>query len=294
MTDMTPVSRSAPALEPSPKAAAQLCQNARYGTAELLQPGVARILAANPKDYTGPGTNSYLVGEETIWVIDPGPACDRHVMALLDAIDGRQVAGILVTHSHLDHSPAARMLAEHVNATVYGYGALSEDVVALTHEDVDADFEPDRPVSDGSFLGEGEWAVQAVHTPGHFPNHMCYFLPEKQLLFSGDHVMGWSTTSIVPPLGNLQEYLESLDKIHAFGSHQILPSHGHPVCDPSSRLEEIRQHRMLRQQQVEDCLARGISEVAAIVAEIYEDLTPRLIDAAMGCVEAHLEFAGEG
>lgn len=276
---------------PSPIIANKLRKTALYEKAVDVVDGVVRVLAENPKDYTGPGTNTYVVGGEAVWIIDPGPACQKHVEAVLSAIAGRPVLGIFVTHTHLDHSPAAPLLAGATDCRTYGFGALDCDLLALTDEEVDTEFVPDQALADGHLVGEGDWQIMAVHTPGHFPNHMCYYLPHKGLLFSGDHVMGWSTTSIVPPLGNLAEYLASLDKLEALGGHLMLPSHGDKVTDVAGRIREIRDHRFKRHGQVEKCLADGITLPEAIVAEIYEGLTPCLLNAAKGCVEAHIEFA---
>jgi len=275
---------------PSPVVAKQLRTDAAYGRSTAVAPGVDLVLAANPKDYTGPGTNTYIIGAEVVWIIDPGPNNTAHILAVLEAVGSRAVAGIFVTHSHLDHSPAAGPIAQKTGAKIYGFGALARDVLALTEEDIDENFDPDVALADGHLVGEGEWQMMALHTPGHFPNHMAYYLPFKGILFSGDHVMGWSTTVVVPPLGNMAEYLMSLDKMEHVGAHQMLPSHGPVVENPTGRIREVRDHRMLRQSQVEACVQRGILEPKVIVAEIYEGLTPRLITAAEGCVAAHLEF----
>jgi len=277
---------------PSPVVAKKLCDEATYGHSGPVAPGVDLVLAKNPKEYTGPGTNTYVVGTDTVWIIDPGPDCDAHIGAVQAAVAGRKVAGILVTHSHLDHSMAAVPMARLTGARIYGFGALSPDILALTEEDVDADFSPDIALADGHLIGEGEWQVMALHTPGHFPNHMAYYLPHKGILFSGDHVMGWSTTVIVPPLGNMAEYLTSLDKLEYIGAHHMLPSHGLAVTNPGARIREVREHRAMRQTQVEACLEKGLSDPNEIVAEIYDELPERLVTAAMGCVEAHLEYVG--
>ncbi|NVJ99851.1 MAG: MBL fold metallo-hydrolase [Alphaproteobacteria bacterium] len=274
---------------PSPLVAAELCQSATYGTPEEVADGVLRILACNAKDYTGPGTNTYIVGNQDVWIIDPGPADKAHVDAVLAAVAGRTVRGILITHTHLDHSPAADLLKAETQAKTYGFGPLSADILALTDEEVDTDFVPDVSLGCGALVGEGDWQLMAVHTPGHFPNHMCYALPHKGMLFSGDHVMGWSTTVVVPPLGNLREYMDSLDKLEAGGARLMLPSHGPVVDDSVARIREVRDHRMMRHEQVAGCLAQGTTDPIAIVAEIYEGLTPRLMEAAAGCVRAHLE-----
>ena len=255
-----------------------------------VAPGIELVLAKNPKEYTGPGTNTYVVGEEAVWIIDPGPDCSAHIGAVITAVAGRKVAGILVTHSHLDHSVAAVPIAQKTGAKIYGFGALSPDILALTQEDVDASFNPDIALADGHKIGGGDWQIMAMHTPGHFPNHMAYYLPHKGILFSGDHVMGWSTTVVVPPLGNMAEYLTSLDKLEQIGSHLMLPSHGLEVANPGDRIREVREHRAMRQGQVEACVAKGVCDPSEIVAEIYDDLPDRLILAAQGCVVAHLEY----
>jgi len=275
---------------PSPITAKKLCAEANYGYCGAVAPGVELVLAKNPKEYTGPGTNTYIVGTDRVWIIDPGPDCAVHVDTVLAAVAGRTVAGILVSHSHLDHSPAAMLISRKVNAKIYGFGALSRDILAFTEEDIDADFSPDIALADGHLIGEGDWQIMALHTPGHFPNHMAYYLPHKGILFSGDHVMGWSTTVVVPPLGNMAEYLASLDKLEHLGSHLMLPSHGLEVTNPGGRIRDVREHRAMRQKQVEACVQKGVSDPASIVAEIYDELPARLIQAAQGCVAAHLEF----
>lgn len=280
---------------PSPIVAESLKQSAQYGTPENVAPGVSVVLADNPKDYTGPGTNCYVAGDDRVWIIDPGPACDTHISAVMAAVAGRPVDGIFVTHTHLDHSPAAAPLAKLTGAKTYGFGRLSSDILALTDEDVDPDFDPDVALGCGGTVGSGAWQIQALHTPGHFPNHMCYLLPAQHILFSGDHVMGWSTTVVVPPLGNLAEYMESLDKIRACDAALMMPSHGPVISSPAERVAEIRHHRRMRHRQVAECVAQGITDPKSIVDLIYEGLTPRLLTAAEGCVEAHLEqLADEG
>lgn len=275
---------------PSPIEAKTLIERAVYGKPIEVAAGISVLLAENAKDYTGPGTNTYLVGDERLWIIDPGPKDESHVVSILDAVDGRPVDGILVTHSHLDHSPAAEILKSSIDAPVYGYGALAPELAAQTDEDIDHDFCPDRTLEGGERLGKGRWSIEVLHTPGHFPNHLCYFLPHSKTLFSGDHVMGWSTTVIVPPLGNLQRYLESLDVIENAGAAVLLPSHGEPVGHAAGRIREIRDHRMMRHAQIQACMAEGMTDIPAIVDRLYEGLTPRLVRAACGCVEAHIEL----
>lgn len=287
---MTDIKIPAAGLVPSPVAAKALRDKAVYGKPIAVADGIDVILADNAKDYTGPGTNTYLVGEESLWIIDPGPADQVHLDAVIDAVGGRKVEGILVTHNHLDHSPAAKPLSTTLGAPVYGYGGLPKEILHESDEDIDPDFVPDQALLGGEKVGEGRWRLQVLHTPGHFPNHLCYWLPEAGIVFTGDHVMGWSTTVIVPPLGNLADYMESLDHIARTGAVRLMPSHGDPVDNALSRINEVRDHRMMRQAQVEDCLHQGITDPFAIVAELYEGLTPRLLQAAEGCVQAHIDL----
>lgn len=287
---MTDVKLQTKGLVPSPLAAEALRAKAVYGVPISVADGIDVILADNAKDYTGPGTNTYLVGDESLWIVDPGPDDAAHLDSVVAAVAGRQVSGILVTHNHLDHSPAAKPLKEVLQAPVYGFGGLPEEILHESDEDIDPHFVPDRALMGGELIGAGKWRLQVLHTPGHFPNHLCYWLPDASIVFSGDHVMGWSTTVIVPPLGNLVDYLDSLDVIEHTGAARLMPSHGDPVDDAMARISEIRAHRMMRQEQVEDCLHQGICEPAKIVAKLYEGLTPRLVKAAEGCVEAHIEL----
>lgn len=290
MTDNINISTG---LEPSTIAAEALRAKAVYGVPISVANGIDVLLADNSKDYTGPGTNTYIVGEDELWIIDPGPDDIDHVNLVVDAVAGRRVAGILVTHSHLDHSPAARLLQAQTSAPIYGRGGVSPELVAASDEDIDADFTPDHALECGEILGGGEWRIQALHTPGHFPNHLCYLLPDKGILFSGDHVMGWSTTVIVPPLGNLTDYFDSLDAMKQTGANILLPSHGDPVRDASGRIEEVRAHRLMRQHQVEQLVRGGECDPAMIVKTLYCELPSRLVQAAVGCVQAHMEYYQE-
>ncbi len=277
-------------MKPSPSVAKELRANAQYGHATQVHNSVVCVLAENPKDYTGPGTNTYIVGDESVWIIDPGPDCAAHIDRVMQAVEGRQVKGIFVTHTHMDHSPAANRLKVICNAKTYGFGVLSPDIIALTDEDVDVDFVPDVALHHGQEIGIGDDKLVALHTPGHFPNHMCYYFAARSILFSGDHVMGWSTTVVVPPLGNLAEYMASLDVLDTCNADIMLPSHGLAVCNPLQRIEEVRKHRKMRHAQIADCLEKGITCPSKIVNKIYINLTPRLIQAAQGSVLAHIEL----
>lgn len=290
---MTDNSMTSTGLMPSNVAAKALRAKATYGVPLPVSNGIDVLLADNSKDYTGPGTNTYIVGNNNLWIVDPGPNDKSHVDAVVGAVAGRTVAGILVTHSHLDHSAAARPLQAITSAPIYGRGGLAPELALASEEDIDAEFMPDQTLDCGQMLGEGQWRVQALHTPGHFPNHLCYFLPEKGILFSGDHVMGWSTTVIAPPLGNLSDYFDSLDVLKQTDANLLLPSHGDPVREANARIEEIRAHRLMRQGQVDVFLQDGVRDPAVIARSLYQDLTPRLIKAAEGCVQAHIDYFQE-
>lgn len=277
-------------LRPSHETAKRLRQSMRAGIAEPLNDGVVRIMASNAKDYTGPGTNTYLVGQDALWVIDPGPDCNHHIDAVLDAIGDRPVLGIFVTHSHLDHSPAARPLKDRFQCPVYGMGGLDPRLVAASDEDIDPEFAPDVRLQDQDRLESPLGAAIAIHTPGHFPNHLCLYFPEIGALFTGDHVMGWSTTVIVPPLGHLGAYLDSLGKLKALDAQILFPSHGEAVEAPRNRIEDIEAHRRVRHRQVHEALMSGLTEPSDIVDRIYEELPPRLRRAAEGQVQAHLDY----
>ncbi len=288
---MTDIINSSNGLVPSSVAAEALRDKAVYGVPIFIANGIDVLLADNSKDYTGPGTNTYIVGDEDVWIIDPGPDNAGHIDVVADAVAGRRVSGILVTHSHLDHSAAARGLQAKISAPIYGHGGLSPELLAISEEDIDADFAPDHILKGGEILGAGDWRIQALHTPGHFPNHLCYLLPEQNILFSGDHVMGWSTTVIVPPLGNLADYLDSLEVLKQTSAQRFMPSHGDPIDDSCARIDEIYAHRLMRQQQVEELLRQGQRDPAAIVEILYQGLSPRLVQAALGCVRAHMDYS---
>lgn len=252
--------------------------------------GLSVVLAPNPKDYTGPGTNTYLIEHaDGLWVLDPGPATTKHLDAVLDAVGDRSVSGILIVHGHLDHSPAGRDLSALTGAPIMGPAPLNADLMARTTEDVDPHYRPDIILRDGDCLGSGAETLQVVHTPGHFPHHLAYFRPHDGCLFTGDHVLGWSTTVVVPPLGNLPDYLDSLRKLMALKARIAFASHGEPMTDPQARMTEILQHRHSRHQQICACLEQGFSDITAIVDLVYQGLSPRLRQAAHGQVQAHMD-----
>ena len=274
------------------------------GILQDLGSGIARVLAPNPSPMTFWGTNSYLLGDRSVAVIDPGPASPAHLQALLKAIGGRTVTHILVTHSHVDHSPLARPLAEATGAPVLAFGdsqagrtaamdRLAAQGLAGGGEGVDPDFAPDILLADGATLEGEEWRLEAFHTPGHFGNHLC--LRHGDDLFSGDHVMGWATSLISPPDGDLTDFMASTRRLTEIGAARALPGHGDPVDALDARLRWLIGHRLGREAQILAALASGPSTCEALTAAIYNDVAPALLSAAARNVFAHLvDLVGRG
>jgi glyoxylase-like metal-dependent hydrolase (beta-lactamase superfamily II) len=267
---------------------------ARYGEAEQVSPLVRRVLAENPSKFTFKGTGTYLVGRERVAVIDPGPDLASHRAALARALRGQEVSHILVTHCHADHSPLTAWLQAETGAPTYAFGPHTDQrpevppPARATEEATDLAFAPDVAVSDSDVLEGDGWTVEAVHTPGHTGNHTCWALREESALFSGDHVMGWSTTVVGPPGGDVGSYLASLGKVLARDDRTLWPTHGPPVRDPGPFLAAYLQHRLDREAQVLACLAEGTGDVKAIVARLYVDVRPELHEPAGWAVLGHL------
>lgn len=288
----------------------------RYGEPVAVSDGVVRVVAENPSKYTAWGTGTYVVGEAQVAVIDPGPDLTAHVDALLAALDGRAVSHILITHTHADHSPAAAALAAATGAPTYGFGPHPID--AGTGDDAadgpdaadrpdasdggeetesgDRDFVPDVVVRDGDVLVGDGFRFECLHTPGHISNHVCFAEVERNLLFPGDHVMGWSTTVVSPPDGDMDAYIANLRRLvdrHATGRDATyLPTHGPAIVDPGPYVESLIEHRLERDRQILDLLAAapagdGVS-VEGLVAVMYADVRPELHRPAGRSVLAHL------
>jgi glyoxylase-like metal-dependent hydrolase (beta-lactamase superfamily II) len=259
-----------------------------YGIAQRLTSRIERLLAPNPGPFTFRGTGVYILGgEDSVAVVDPGPDLPEHNAALKRALAGRSVSHILITHTHKDHSPAARPLQEWSGAKTYGFGPHVEtnDV----EEGGDRLFVPDVRVRDGEAIMGKDFTIACVFTPGHTSNHMCYALAEEMALFTGDHVMGWSTSVIAPPDGNMGDYMRSLEKLMARGDAILYPTHGSPITEPQPLLRAYLAHRRMREAQIANCLAQDDDTIKAIVARLYADLAPTLIPAAALTVRAHLE-----
>ncbi|MDB6177480.1 MBL fold metallo-hydrolase [Paracoccus sp. Z330] len=252
------------------------------------------ILAQNPSPLTGPGTNTYLIGQKEVAVIDPGPDDPEHLNAILTATEGR-VSHIFVTHAHLDHSAGAVALSRATDAPVLAFGDARAGRSALMqklamqglkgNEGLDHDFSPDILLADGQIITTAEWSLQAVHTPGHSAGHLSFLW--NDLLFCGDIIMAWSSTLISPPDGDLADYFRSLDKIEALGPHRLMPAHGNPIDAPSQRIAELAQHRRDRTAQILAALHGCPDTPEGIVRRIY-DIPPTLLPAASRNVLAHL------
>jgi glyoxylase-like metal-dependent hydrolase (beta-lactamase superfamily II) len=268
-----------------------------YGRLEPVAPGVRRIVARNPSPFTFKGTGTYVVGAGEVAVIDPGPDLDEHVAALLAGLGGERVTHILVTHTHRDHSPAAKALQAATRAPTFGFGphAGGRRGEAGIEEGGDWDFTPDVTVRDGDEIAGAGWRFEAVHTPGHTSNHLCFALPEQGLLFSGDHVMGWSTSVIAPPDGDMSAYMASLDKLLGRPDAVYWPTHGPAITEPQPYVRAFVAHRREREAGILECLAAGPQEIMAIVDRLYVGLAQGLRRAAARSVHAHLlDLAARG
>jgi glyoxylase-like metal-dependent hydrolase (beta-lactamase superfamily II) len=267
----------------------------RYGEAVDVAEGVLRITAPNPSPFTFHGTNSYVVGEHRLAVIDPGPPDESHMAALLRAIDGRPVSHIFVTHTHRDHSPLARPLAEATGAIVVAEGphrsarAVKLDEMARLDASNDTEFRPDQAVADLELVEGDGWTLRAVLTPGHAANHAALALEGTGILFSGDHVMGWSTTVVAPPDGSMADYMASLDKLQEREDRLYLPGHGGAIDNPAAFVRGLKAHRKMRERAILERIAQGDRTISEMVATIYRDTDPRLFGAASLSVLAHLE-----
>jgi len=262
---------------------------APHGRIERAGPLVRRLLAPNPSPFTYTGTQTYIVGDGEVAVIDPGPDLPDHLEALLAALAGERVKAILVTHNHRDHSPAARRLREATGAPVLGGAPLAiEDDGPRADAAFDPDYRPDRILADGETLSGPGWTLCAVATPGHTSNHLCFALPEAGALFTGDHVMGWSTTVVAPPDGDMAAYMASLERLLARDDRVYYPAHGPAVDDPRDHVARLIEHRRMREGQIMGQLGLGEGRIETMVPIIYPDLDPRLYPAAGLSVLAHL------
>lgn len=264
-----------------------------YGAVDRLSPMIRRVVANNPTPFTFHGTGTYIVGTGEVAVIDPGPLVDEHVDALLAAVAGETVTHILITHTHRDHSPAAEPFKRATGAPTYGFGPHAPGScwvgadVALSPGG-DQDFTPDHVIGDGDVVSGTGWTFDAVHTPGHTSNHLCFALREEDVLFSGDHVMGWSTTVVSPPDGDMRDYIDSLDRLLARDDGVYWPTHGPAITDPKRHVRALKAHRLGREDAIAGALADGVDTVPAIVQRLYAKVPQHLHLAAGRTVLSHL------
>lgn len=265
-----------------------------YGRPDRLSPLIRRVICENPGPFTFTGSGTYIVGLDAgpVAVIDPGPDNPAHLGALVAAIGPARVSHVLITHTHKDHCGGARAFAARVKAPVVGAGPhpsveTGHGAPAL-EEGADLGFTSDRVLADGEIVSGDGWTLETVATPGHLSNHLCFALVEEKALFTGDHIMGWSTTVVAPPEGDMGDYLQSLDKLLARDDARYFPTHGAPIDRPRPFVRAIKTHRLMRDGQILEQLRQGKTSVREIVAAVYADIDKRLHGAAALNVLAHL------
>ena len=262
-----------------------------YGACDQVSPLIRRVVANNPGPFTYLGTGTYIIGKGEVAVIDPGPDLPEHLDALMAALEGETVTHILVTHHHSDHSPLARPLQEKTGAKIYGcaVGGHAADSVVITEAGHDLEFTPDIDICGGGAIFKGPgWTLEAIATPGHTSNHICFALLEENALFSGDHIMGWSTTVVSPPDGDMTAYMESLDLVRARNFDTLWPTHGPPVLDVDPFIAAYIAHRRAREAQVLKAVSDGHGRIKDMVPVLYADVDKRLWPAAARSVLGHI------
>lgn len=262
-----------------------------YGRCDQLSPLVQRVIADNPGPFTYTGTGVFIIGHKNVCVIDPGPKTEKHEAALDKALEGRTVTHILVTHHHLDHSPLAKPLAEKHGCQVYGYGFHAKpptgSEVTLEAGD-DLSFKPDVEIRNGHIIQGEDWTISTIHTPGHTSNHLCFALKEENTLFSGDHIMGWSTSVVSPPDGDMGDYLNSLQTIYDHHFDIVRPTHGAAITEVDAFVQAYIDHRLAREVQIAEALGSGLNSIFDIVVKLYAKIDKRLHPAAAHSVLSHL------
>ncbi len=281
-----------------------------YGVVEQVSPMVRRVVANNPSKFTYHGTGTFIVGPPSggeVSIVDAGPDDDLHVAAVLQAVEGQRVTHLLVTHTHPDHSPATTAVREATGATTFGFGPHPPEAV-IAHENRvrraleageepepedgegagDRDFVPDVVVGDGDVLDGDGYGFEVLHTPGHISNHLCFALREESTLFTGDHVMGWSTTVVPAPDGDLNDYLANLRRLLSRPETTYRPTHGPPLTNPTRYVRALISHREMREHQIVAALANGPRDIRSIVTDLYADIHVDLHKAAAASVHSHL------
>jgi len=263
-----------------------------YGSVSQIAPGIRRVIANNPGPFTFHGTGTYILGTGNVAVIDPGPDDEEHIGAILAALDGETISHILVTHTHMDHSPGCRPLQALTGAPTYAYGphgAGKLEQGVQVEEGGDMDFAPDHLVKHGDVIQGGDWTVECVYTPGHTSNHMCFALQEQKALFTGDHVMGWSTSIISPPDGDMAAYMQSLELLLERDDAVYWPTHGPSIIDPKTHVRAYIAHRIEREEQILKCIDEGTHGIRDMVPLMYRDTPEFMYPAAARSVLAAME-----
>lgn len=264
-----------------------------YGEVAQVSAGIRRVIAKNPSPFTLYGTGTYIIGHGNVAVIDPGPADEAHIDAILTATRGENITHVLITHTHMDHSPGWRLLRERCAARSYAYGphgAGKHEAGVPVEEGGDMAFSPDVRVTDGTIIqGEG-WSVECVYTPGHTSNHMCFQYREEQALFTGDHVMGWSTSVISPPDGDMAAYLASLERLLVRDDRVYWPTHGTYIDEPKTLVRAFIAHRREREEQILACVGKGVSRIRDMVPMMYVGTPEFMYPAAARSVLAAVEY----
>ena len=263
-----------------------------YGSVSQIAPGIRRVIANNPGPFTFHGTGTYILGTGNVAVIDPGPDDEEHIGAILAALDGETISHILVTHTHMDHSPGCRPLQALTGSPTYAYGphgAGKLEQGVQVEEGGDMDFAPDHLVKHGDIIQGGDWTVECVYTPGHTSNHMCFALQEQKALFTGDHVMGWSTSIISPPDGDMAAYMQSLELLLERDDAVYWPTHGPSIIDPKTHVRAYIAHRIEREEQILKCIDEGTHSIRDMVPLMYRDTPEFMYPAAARSVLAAME-----
>ncbi len=260
-----------------------------YGEIQQISAKVRRITAPNPAPYTFKGTGTYIVGENEVAVIDPGPNISSHIDAIMTSLKDERISHILITHNHKDHSPGAQPLAEKCGAKIYAYEVTGQQYADIEAEEgLDKEFHPDVVLVDGDVINGTNWTIEAVHTPGHLSNHLCFSFKEEKALFTGDHVMGWSTTIISPPDGNMTDYLNSLEKLRQRDEQIYYPTHGLPIENPKQFVTQLIGHRLRRDKEIIRAVSNGAQTIDEIMDVVYPGLDSKLSLAASRTIFAHL------
>jgi glyoxylase-like metal-dependent hydrolase (beta-lactamase superfamily II) len=269
----------------------------RYGTLEPVATGLRRIVCHNPGPFTFKGTNLYVIGEGEVAVVDPGPDREDQLDVLQEALGREKITHILVTHCHADHSGAVAALKERTGAQICGMPRGPRDpgteAIGPSGRSFVVPVSFDVPLEDGSKLAGAGFKIEAVHTPGHAPDHLCFYLPACGILLSGDHVMGWNTSVVAPPEGHMGSYMRSLERLLDRGETLYFPGHGAPIREPRRYVKALIFHRRWRESEIIECLKDGAVTVTAMVPRIYSALDPSLLGAAAMALFAQLEFMAE-